>query len=175
MPARTFNLSVNGQARTVSVADDTEPLLFVLRNQLDQRGPKFGCGISQCGACTVLVNGTITRSCVALARTIPDGAQVTTLDGLGTAAAPHPLQRAFIEEQAGQCAFCVNGMIVGALGWLQGRFAAGNRAVPTEDEIKQFLSGKLSTTAPLSFVYLCRCGTHPRIVRAIQRAAKEMA
>jgi aerobic-type carbon monoxide dehydrogenase small subunit (CoxS/CutS family) len=120
----------------------------------------------------VLVNGAIVRSCVVQLQNVADGAQVTTLDGLGTAAAPHPLQRAFIQEQAGQCAFCINGMIVGALGWLQGRFAAGNRAVPSEDEIKQFLSGKLPGS---TFVYLCRCGTHLRIVRAIQRAAKEMA
>jgi nicotinate dehydrogenase subunit A len=170
--SRTMNLVVNGQAQTVSVPDNTEPLLFVLRNQLGQQGPKFGCGVAQCGACTVLVNGAIVRSCVVQLQNVADGAQVTTLDGLGTAAAPHPLQRAFIQEQAGQCAFCINGMIVGALGWLQGRFAAGNRAVPSEDEIKQFLSGKLPGS---TFVYLCRCGTHLRIVRAIQRAAKEMA
>ena len=174
MPARILNLSVNGQARSVSVPDDTEPLLFVLRNQLGQLGPKFGCGIAQCGACTVLVNGTITRSCTTMVRAVADGAQVATLDGLGTAAEPHPLQRAFIDQQAGQCAFCLNGMIMGALGWLQGRFAAGNRAVPSDDEVKQFLSGKLGTTAPLSFVYLCRCGAHLRIIRAIQQAAKEM-
>jgi nicotinate dehydrogenase subunit A len=169
---RTLNVTVNGQARTVSVPDHTEPLLFVLRNQLDQRGPKFGCGVAQCGACTVLVNGAIVRSCVTQVQAIADGAQVVTLDGLGTGDDPHPLQRAFIQEQAGQCAFCLNGMIIGALGWLQGRFAAGNRSVPSDDEIKQFLSGKLPGS---TFVYLCRCGTHLRIIRAIRRAAKEMA
>ena len=165
------NLSINGKTQPVSVDDDAEPLLYVLRNQLGEKGPKFGCGVAQCGACTVLVNGTITRSCVTPIKTVPDGAKVTTLDGLGSAAKPHPLQHSFIEQQAGQCAYCGNAMIMGALGFLQGRIAAGNRAVPTEDEIKQFLSGE-SGTPP--YVYLCRCGSHLRIVRAIQQAAKEM-
>jgi nicotinate dehydrogenase subunit A len=167
----THSLSVNGKTQSVSVDDDTEPLLYVLRNQLGEKGPKFGCGVAQCGACTVLVNGTIMRSCVTPMKSLADGAKVTTLDGLGSADKPHPLQHAFIEQQAGQCAYCGNAMIMGALGFLQGRIAAGNRAVPTEDEIKQFLSGE-SGTPPL--VYLCRCGSHLRIVRAIQQAAKEM-
>jgi nicotinate dehydrogenase subunit A len=167
----THSLSIDGKPQTVSVKDDTEPLLYVLRNQLGEKGPKFGCGVSQCGACTVLVNGAIKRSCVTQMNALADGANVTTLDGLGSAAKPHPLQRAFIEQQAGQCAYCGNAMIMGALGFLQGRIAAGNRAVPSEDEIKQFLSGE-SGTPPL--VYLCRCGSHLRIVRAIQQAAKEM-
>jgi nicotinate dehydrogenase subunit A len=92
-----LNLSVNGQPRTVSVPDNTEPLLYILRNQLGQMGPKFGCGVAQCGACTVLVNGTITRSCVTQIRSVANGAQVTTLEGLGSAAAPHPLQQAFLD------------------------------------------------------------------------------
>jgi aerobic-type carbon monoxide dehydrogenase small subunit (CoxS/CutS family) len=169
--ATTHNLSVNGTTQTVLVDDDTEPLLYVLRNQLGLKGPKFGCGVAQCGACTVLVDGTITRSCVKQMNTLHAGAKVTTLDGLGNAEKPHPLQHAFIAQQAGQCAYCGNAMIMGALGFLQGRIAAGNRSVPTEDEIKQFLSGE-SGTPPL--VYLCRCGSHLRIVRAIQQAAKEM-
>jgi aerobic-type carbon monoxide dehydrogenase small subunit (CoxS/CutS family) len=169
--ALTRNLSINGKTQAVSVDDNTEPLLYVLRNQLGEKGPKFGCGVAQCGACTVLVDGKITRSCVTAMSTLADGAKVTTLDGLGSAAKPHPLQHAFIEQQAGQCAYCGNAMIMGALGFLQGRIAAGNRAVPTEDEIKQFLSGT-SSTSPL--VYLCRCGSHLRIIRAIQQAAKEM-
>jgi len=164
-------LSVNGTKQTVFVDDDTEPLLYVLRNQLGLKGPKFGCGVAQCGCCTVLVDGVITRSCVTKMSAIGDGAEVTTLDGLGSAEQPHPLQQAFIEEQAGQCAYCSNAMIMGALGFLEGRVNAGNRDVPSEDEIKQFLSGE-SSTPP--FVYLCRCGSHPRIVRAIQHAAKEM-
>ena len=165
------SLSVNGKTQPVSVDDETEPLLYVLRNQLGLKGPKFGCGVAQCGACTVLVDGAITRSCVKLMQTVSDGAKVETLDGLGSAEKPHPLQRAFIEQQAGQCAYCGNAMIMGALGFLQGRIAAGNRAVPSEDEIRQFLSGE-SSASPL--VYLCRCGSHLRIVRAIQQAAKEM-
>jgi aerobic-type carbon monoxide dehydrogenase small subunit (CoxS/CutS family) len=164
-------LKINGKTKWVSVDDDTEPLLYVLRNQLGLKGPKFGCGLAQCGACTVLVDGTITRSCVKKMNTLNDGASVATLDGLGSDKKPHPLQRAFIEQQAGQCAYCGNAMIMGALGFLQGRIDSGNRDVPSEDEIKQFLSGE-SDGSPL--VYLCRCGSHLRIVRAIQQAAKEM-
>src|ERR1700759_3397541 len=104
----SLSLSINGQLRTVSVADDTEPLLYVLRNQLGQRGPKFGCGVAQCGSCTVLVNGTITRSCVTPVSGLASGAEVTTLDGLGSLAQPHPLQQSFIDQQAAQCAGCMN-------------------------------------------------------------------
>jgi nicotinate dehydrogenase subunit A len=168
----SLNLSVNGRPRTVSVPDDTEPLLYILRNQLGQIGPKFGCDLAQCGACTVLVNGTITRSCVTQIRNVANGAQVTTLDGLASAAVPNPLQQAFIDEQAGQCAYCINGMIMGAYGWLSARFSAGNRTVPSDDEVKNFLSGVGQTPA---FVYLCRCGSHLRIIRAIRQAAEEMS
>ncbi len=164
-------LRINGKMQHVSVRDDTEPLLYVLRDQLQLKGPKFGCGVAQCGACTVLVDGKITRSCVTKMNALSDGADITTLDGLGNPQKPHPLQQAFIDQQAGQCAYCANGMIMGALGFLQGRIDAGNHDVPSEDEVKQFLSGT-SSTSPL--VYLCRCGSHPRIIRAIQQAAKEM-
>lgn len=167
----TRMLSINGTTHSVSVNDGTEPLLYALRNLLGLKGPKFGCGVAQCGACTVLVNGVITRSCVTQLATLSDGASVTTLDGLGTATKLHPLQQAFIAQQAGQCAYCGNAMIMGALGFIEGRIAAGNRAVPSEQEITQFLSGE-STTPP--FVYLCRCGSQQRIVNAIQQAAKEM-
>jgi len=167
----TRTLSINGTTHTVSVDDGTEPLLYVLRNLLGLKGPKFGCGVAQCGACTVLVDGVITRSCVKQLATLNDGDSVTTLDGLASSARPHPLQQAFIARQAGQCAYCGNAMIMGALGFIEGRIAAGNRAVPSEDEITQFLSGE-SSTSPL--VYLCRCGSHQRIVSAIQQAAKEM-
>ncbi len=167
----TRTLNVNGEDRTVSVADDGERLLYVLRNQLDQRGPKFGCGVSQCGACAVLIDGETRRSCVTPLRTVPEGAAIVTLDGLGTAEEPHPLQEAFIDQQAGQCAYCSNGIIIGALGWLQQRKASGNTAVPTEEEIIAFLSGE----APGSTSnYLCRCGAHARIVRAIRLAATEV-
>jgi aerobic-type carbon monoxide dehydrogenase small subunit (CoxS/CutS family) len=165
------SLSVNGQTQTVSGDDDSEPLLYVLRNQLGLKGPKFGCGVAQCGCCTVLVNGAITRSCVTKMSAVTNGAEIRTLDGLGSQQHPHPLQQAFIDEQAGQCAYCSNAMIMGAVGFLEGRRNAGNHSVPSEDEINQFLSGESSAS---TFVYLCRCGSHPRIVRAIQQAAKEM-
>jgi len=168
----SLNLSVNGQLRTVSSFDDTQPLLYILRNQLGELGPKFGCGVAQCGACTVLVNGTITRSCVMQIKNVANGAQVTTLEGLGSSVAPHPLQKAFIDAEAGQCAYCINGMIMGAYSWLNARFNAGNRAVPSDDEVKDFLTG-VGQTPP--FVYLCRCGSHLRIIRAIQQAAREMS
>jgi aerobic-type carbon monoxide dehydrogenase small subunit (CoxS/CutS family) len=173
----TLTLSVDGEPHPVTGADDTEPLLYVLRNQLGLNGPKFGCGVAQCGCCTVLVNGVITRSCVTKMSVVNDGDEITTLDGLGSTEQPHPLQQAFIDEQAGQCAYCGNAMIMGALGFLNGRISGGNRQVPSEDEIKQFLSGESSQPGQSSqpkYVYLCRCGSHPRIVRAIQQAAKEM-
>lgn len=164
-------LSLNGTDRTVTVDDDAEDLLYVLRDRLGQHGPKFGCGVAQCGACTVLVDGEITRSCVTALRTVREGARVETLDGLDAQGSLHPLQRAFLEQQAGQCAYCVNGMIMGALGWLRQRKASGNTAVPPDAEIKAFLSG----AAPGStFDYLCRCGAHNRMVRAISSAAAEV-
>ena len=168
----SLNLSLNGEARTVSVEDDTEPLLYVLRNQLGQRGPRFGCGVSQCGACTVILNGSTTRSCVTQLRNVGSGSQITTLDGLGTSASPHPLPQAFIDQQAAQCAYCMNGMIMGAFGWLSARVGAGNHEVPTDDEVKNFLSGVGQTPA---FNYICRCGSHLRVIRAIQQAAGEMS
>jgi nicotinate dehydrogenase subunit A len=165
----TRTLNLNGQTRTVSVDDDSEPLLYVLRNQLDQLGPKFGCGVAQCGACTVFVDGVTRRSCVVALSEVPEGAAVTTLDGLGTPDDPHPMQRAFIDQQAGQCSYCVNGVLLGAYGWLQQRKAAGNTAVPTETEIAAFLSGE---AAGSTRNYLCRCGAHSRMVRAIRIAAE---
>jgi nicotinate dehydrogenase subunit A len=167
----TRSLSVNGITRTVTVPDDTEQLLYVLRERCGQRGPKFGCGVAQCGACTVIVNGSVTRSCVTSLKNVPEGAAVQTLDGIGTQRHPHPLQQAFLEKQAGQCAFCANGMIMGSLGWIESRVAAGNRSVPSREEIVDFLSGALPGS---TFNYLCRCGTHRRIVEAIHSAAGEM-
>jgi len=167
----TRTLNLNGRTRTVSVEDDGEQLLYVLRDRMNQVGPKFGCGVSQCGACTVLVDGEIRRSCVTPLRTVPDGATVTTLEGLGTQKQPHPMQAAFIDEQAGQCSYCVNGILMGAYGWLQQRKAAGNTAVPSEQEIAAFLSGE----APgFTRNYLCRCGAHTRMLRAIRTAAEEV-
>jgi nicotinate dehydrogenase subunit A len=172
VPTRlTRTLTLNGADRTVTVDDDGEDLLYVLRDQLNQHGPRFGCGVAQCGACTVLVDGEITRSCQAPLRTVADGASVETLDGLDAHGSLHPLQRTFIEQQAAQCAYCINGIIMGTLGWLRQRKASGNTAVPSDEEIKAFLSGE----APgFTRNYICRCGAHNRMVRAISSAAAEV-
>jgi nicotinate dehydrogenase subunit A len=170
----TLDLSVNNQFTTVTVADNTEPLLYVLRNQVGTKGVKFGCGVAQCGACTVIIDGVTKRSCVTPLNTVANGAQVTTLEGLGQPNDPnglHGIQKAFVDNQAGQCAYCVAGIIMGSYNWLLGRRNAGNTAIPADDEVKNFLSG-IGQTPP--FVYLCRCGTHMRIVRAIQQASQEM-
>ena len=147
-----YTLNVNGKSRTADADADT-PLLYVLRDNLGLNGPKFGCGLSQCGACTVHVNGEAVRSCVTPVATLK-GKAVTTLVGLGTSAKPGKLQQAFIDEQAVQCGYCINGMIMTA-----SAFLAKNKK-PSETEIKQALAGNL-----------CRCGTHQRIVAAVQRAA----
>lgn len=177
MPSRTIRLNgkqVTAEYQTIGsgTAENSEVMLYWLRERFGQRGPRFGCGVAQCGACTVLLDGVPTRSCVLQLHTVADRADVRTLDGLSRGRQHgHPLQRAFVKTQAGQCAFCVNGMIMGALGWLEGRIAKGDRTVPTEDEVKSFLSG----TAPDGQQnYLCRCGTHTRIVAAIRAAAGEM-
>ena len=168
----TLQLYVNGQPQTVTVADDTEPLLYVLRNQVGTQAVRFGCGLAQCGACTVIMNGVTTRSCVTKLSTVPPGAQVITLEGLGQPNSPNGLQgiqKAFLQNQAGQCAYCASGIMMGAYNWLKGRRAAGNTAVPTADEVTDFLSGINQTPA---FVYLCRCGSHMRIIQAIQQASQ---
>jgi aerobic-type carbon monoxide dehydrogenase small subunit (CoxS/CutS family) len=170
----TLNIYVNGAPVTVTVADGAEPLLYVLRNQVGTQGVRFGCGVAQCGACTVIVDGVTTRSCVKQVQTMANGAQVTTIEGLGQPQSPNGLQgiqRAFYENQAGQCAYCASGIMMGAYNWLQGRRAAGNNAVPTAGEVTDFLSG-INQVPP--FVYLCRCGTHMRIVKAIQQASQEI-
>jgi nicotinate dehydrogenase subunit A len=151
----TFTLRVNGETRAVNVEPDT-PLLYVLRNDLELNGPKFGCGLAQCGACSVLVDGKEVRSCVTPVSAVAKGA-ITTIEGLGTIEKLHPLQRAFIEEQACQCGFCGNGMVIAAKALLD------RNTSPTNHEVRQALNG-----------HLCRCASHNRIVRAVQRAAKEM-
>jgi nicotinate dehydrogenase subunit A len=153
---KPFELNVNGTGRTVSV-DSGTPLLYVLRNDLELSGPRFGCGLSQCGACTVLVDGKPTRSCV-FPVDAAAGRKVTTLEGLSTGSALHPLQRAFIAEQAAQCGYCSNGMIMSAKALLD------RVPQPTEAQVRKALGANL-----------CRCGTHNRIVRAVLRAAKEVA
>lgn len=143
---------VNGQRHTVEVEPDT-PLLYVLRDELGLHAAKYGCGLGQCGACTVMVDGQAVFSCVTPVL-LMQGREVTTLEGLGTAEAPGPMQRAFIEEQAAQCGFCIPGMMMRA----QALLARNPRA--TDDEIRAQLQPNL-----------CRCGTHARILRAVRRAA----
>lgn len=165
MPQKT-QLRINGEARTVSAAPDT-PLLYVLTDELGLKGPRFGCGLAQCGSCSVLVDGVEMRSCVlALSRTA--GREVTTLEGLpawharraGLAKAPdlHPLQQAFIDNQSSQCGYCYNGMAV------KGAELLARNKAPTEQQIRTHMAG-----------HICRCGTYQRILQAIQAAAKTMA
>ena len=149
----TISLKVNGATRVVSAEPDT-PLLYVLRNDLELNGAKFGCGLAQCGACTVLLDGRAVRSCVTSIDTVGDG-EIITIEGLGTIDKPHPLQRAFMEEQAAQCGYCINGMIMTAKELLD------RIPHPTEADVR-------ATLAP----NLCRCGTHNRIIRAVLRAAQ---
>ena len=151
----TINLKVNGRAHTLDL-DPTTPLLYVLSDDLALRGLKFGCGLGQCGACTVIVNGQAVRSCVTPVSMVA-GSEITTLEGVGTLEKPHPLQKAFIEEQAAQCGFCLNGVILTAKAFLDKKPKA------SEQEIEQALSG-----------VLCRCFTSVRMFRAINHASKEM-
>jgi nicotinate dehydrogenase subunit A len=150
---RQHDLVVNGVRHTTSAAPDT-PLLYVLRNELELNGPKFGCGLGQCGACTVHLDGQPLRSClVPVARA--EGHQIVTVEGLGSVDAPHPLQRAFIQEQAAQCGYCISGMIMSAAALL------AETPAPTDQQVRLALVGNL-----------CRCGTHMRILRAVHRAAR---
>jgi len=151
-----ITLKVNGRSHTLDI-DPATPLLYVLSDDLALNGPKFGCGLGQCGACTAIVNGTAVRTCVTPVSTV-DGKEVTTLEALGTSEKPHPLQQAFIDEQASQCGFCVNGVIMSAKAFLDKNPKA------TPEQMQQALSG-----------VLCRCFTHVRMHRAIERYAKEVA
>jgi nicotinate dehydrogenase subunit A len=151
-----LTLQVNGTARDVEIDDPATPLLYVLRNDLGLTGAKFGCGLAQCGACTVHVDGQAVRSCSTPASAVV-GRQVTTIEGLGTPERPDPVQAAFIAEQAPQCGYCTAGLVMTARAFLQ-----KNRR-PTEPEIKQALAGNL-----------CRCGSHVRVIRAVMRAAGTM-
>jgi aerobic-type carbon monoxide dehydrogenase small subunit (CoxS/CutS family) len=155
------------QAVGSGTTEASEQLLYWLREQFGQRGPRFGCGIAQCGACTVLLNGAPNRSCVTQLHTVADGAAVRTLDGLTVNGMPHALQNVFNSLQAGQCSFCVNAVIMGSLGWLEGRAAAGNRAAPTEQEVEDFFSAASPDNSTLN--YICRCGTHTRIIAAVSQ------
>jgi nicotinate dehydrogenase subunit A len=148
------SLNVNGKAVAVDVDDPDMPLLYALRDNLALHGPRFGCGLAQCGACTVHVDGKAVRSCVTPLSSLSAQQKVVTLEGLGSSQKLHPVQKAFIEEQAAQCGYCINGMIMESAAFL-----ARNKK-PTEAQIKQALAKNL-----------CRCGTHARIVRAVLRAA----
>jgi nicotinate dehydrogenase subunit A len=149
----TINLTVNDKEVRLDVDPDT-PLLFALRNDLTLNGPKFGCGVAQCGACTVLVDGSPVRSCVMPVASVA-GRTITTLEGLGSREQPHPLQVAFIKEQAMQCGYCANGMIMTAAALLE------KNKSPTDAQIRSALRGNL-----------CRCGAHGRILRAVGEAAR---
>jgi nicotinate dehydrogenase subunit A len=151
-----ISLKVNGKSRVVDTDPDT-PLLYVLRDDLELKGPKFGCGLSQCGACTVIMEGEAIRSCVTRVGAVGKRA-VTTLEGLGSSAQPHYLQKAFIEEQAAQCGYCMNGMI------MTSKVLLDKNPHPTDMEIKEALNGNL-----------CRCASHLRVIRAVKRAAAERA
>jgi len=150
------NLKVNGREHSLDV-DPATPLLYVLSDDLGLNGPKFGCGLGQCGACTVIVKGQAIRSCITPVKAVA-GSDVTTLEGLGTVDKPHPIQRAFIEDQAAQCGFCLNAVILSAKAYLDKNPKA------TGDEIRQALSG-----------VLCRCFTNVRMLRAIERYRQEVA
>ena len=149
-----ISLTVNGKTVAIDADDAQMPLLYALRDNLGLHGPRFGCGLGQCGACTVHIDGKAARSCTIPVASVT-GKKVVTLEGLGTPAKPHPLQKAFVDEQAVQCGSCINGMIMQAAAYLQ-----TNRK-PSEQEIKTALAENL-----------CRCGTHLRIVRAIKRATE---
>ncbi len=151
-----INLKVNGRSHTLDL-DPATPLLYALSDDLELRGPKFGCGLGQCGACTVIVKGQAIRSCVTTVKSV-EGSDITTLEGIGTADKLHPIQKAFIDEQAAQCGFCVNGVIMTAKAFLDKNPKA------SQPEIQQAMSG-----------VLCRCFTSVRMLRAIQRAGKEMS
>jgi nicotinate dehydrogenase subunit A len=148
----SYNLRLNGFARSVDSSDPEKPLLYVLRG-LGLTATKFGCGLGQCGACTVLVDGKATRSCV-MTIANAQGKSITTLEGLGSAAAPHPVQAAFIKEQVPQCGYCTSGIIMSAAALLS------EKQKPSEGEIRSALDGNL-----------CRCGTHARVVRAVMAAS----
>ena len=150
-----FDLNVNGRNLTLD-ADPATPLLYVLSDDLELRGPKFGCGLGQCGSCTVIVGGQARRSCITPVASVGESG-ITTLEGLGTPEQPHPIQKAFIDEQAMQCGFCINGIILTAKAFLDRNPDA------SKDEIEEAMSG-----------VLCRCGAHVRIMRAIGRYADEV-
>ena len=155
MKTRVLTLDVNGTSRSLDTAPDT-PLIYILRNDFELNSPKFGCGLGECGACAVLVDGRSVRSCTISVAAV-EGRAITTLEGLGTSAKPHPVQQAFVEMQAAQCGYCLNGMIIATTGLLN------RNPAPDEAEIRKALGR-----------HLCRCGTHIEILAAARRAAELM-
>jgi len=154
--AKSVEFSVNGKAVSVSPANDDTPLLNILRTELGLMGTRFGCGLEQCGCCTVLVDGQPEKSCAKPVWSVA-GKKITTIEGLGTAAKPHPLQQAFLDEQAGQCGYCLSGILISAKALLD------HNPKPTRAEIAEALDGNI-----------CRCGSHNRIMRAVEKAAAVM-
>jgi len=152
----TVEFHVNGQPVSVAPASDETPLLDVLRNELGLMGTRFGCGLEQCGCCMVLIDGAPEKCCAKPVWSVA-GKQVTTVEGLGNAAAPHPLQQAFLDEQAGQCGYCLSGILISAKALLD------SNPAPTRQDIAAALDGNI-----------CRCGTHVRILRAVEKAAAVM-
>jgi nicotinate dehydrogenase subunit A len=148
----SYRLRINGFERTIEASDPDQPLLYALRG-LGLTATKFGCGLGQCGACSVLVDGRPTRSCLATLAQL-QGKSVTTLEGLGSVSAPHPVQAAFIKEQVPQCGYCTSGIIISAVALLN------EKPKPTEDDVRSALDGNL-----------CRCGTHVRVIRAVMAAS----
>ena len=154
--AKSFAFSVNGKAVSVSPANEETPLLNVLRNELGLMGTRFGCGLEQCGCCMVLIDGQPEKSCTKPVWSVADK-KITTIEGLGTEAKPHPLQQAFLDEQAGQCGYCLSGILVSAKALLD------RNPAPTRAQIAEALDGNI-----------CRCGSHNRILRAVEKAAAVM-
>ena len=154
--SKTFAFSVNGRAVSVSPANEERPLLNVLRNELGLMGTRFGCGLEQCGCCTVLIDGQPEKSCAKPVWSVA-GKTITTIESLGNEAKPHPLQQAFLDEQAGQCGYCLSGILVSAKALLD------RNPAPTRAQIAQALDGNI-----------CRCGSHNRILRAVEKAAAAM-
>jgi nicotinate dehydrogenase subunit A len=152
--ASSVPLNVNGRATAVEVDDPDMPLLYALRDNLGLHGPRFGCGLGQCGSCTVHIDGEAVRSCITPLSAVGPGQRVVTLEGLGSPENPHRVQKAFMDEQAVQCGYCINGMIMQAAAFL------AKSPKPTEAEIKEALANNI-----------CRCGTHVRILRAVKRAS----
>jgi nicotinate dehydrogenase subunit A len=150
----TYRLTVNDESHTIESRDPAQPLLYVLRNALGLHGPKYGCGLGQCGTCTVHVDGVAARSCM-LPIAEASGHRITTIEGLGSPDRPHPVQAAFIAEQAAQCGYCANGMVMTVAALLQ------RTPRPTEAQAREALDG-----------CLCRCGTHVRVLRAVRRVAE---